>query len=109
MPSPPLRVRFVGHLTRAQLEQALGALVLPAQGRVGLLVDCREMHGYDLEARHGFVEWNRAASQRIGAVAIVTDHTMWGMVIRAMSLAARMPIRPFPTPEAAEQFLASAV
>ncbi len=105
MSTPIVRVCFVGHLTRDQVETALGTVPLRAHGRIGLLLDCSDMHGYDLDARHGFVEWNQRARAQLAAVGIVTSNSLWGMVIRAMSLASGVSMRAFPTTEAAERFL----
>ncbi len=102
---PTLSVRLEGHLTRDQLKDAL-ARVTPALGSdepLRLLVDCSEMVGYDLDARHAFVEWLREHTP--GRVAILTDRALWRMVISSMSLASSVPLRPFADRTAAEGWL----
>lgn len=89
-------LRLVAHLSRESLDGALDAL-----GEVGvgedLIVDASEMTGYDGLARQRFVEWNAANRKAIRRLAIVTSNPLWGMVIRAMSLASGREMRPFAT------------
>ncbi len=97
-------VRLVGHLTADALQRALMAQrssTTPGP----LLVDCREMTGYDLEARHVFVEWNKRNAALVTRVAIVTTNTVWLMVISAMSLASGRAMKAFDTVEGALAWL----
>ncbi len=94
-----------GHLTRDQLADALARVSLRAPARVGLLVDCRTMTGYDAEARELFVEWNRTNRESVAGIAIVTDNRLWSMVIGAMSLASGQRMRAWSTVEDARAWL----
>lgn len=105
--STTLTLRLTEHLTRAELDRALTALALPAEGRVALVVDCLLMTGYDLDARHAFVEWNRMHKERVTAVAILTTKLAWRMVIAGMSLATAQAMRVFPTEHEASAWLAA--
>jgi hypothetical protein len=73
----------------------------------GLIIDCRHMPGYDREAREAFVQWNKARRDLLRGVAIVTDNTMYRMVIGAMSLAASVDMKAFDTDEKAASWLQS--
>jgi hypothetical protein len=101
------RVVFDGHLGVDQVRSKLAGVVADtrASARVGVLVDCKAMTDYDLDARSAFVEWHATMRARLAGVAIVTENPFWHMVIRAMSLAARIEMRPFSTTEAGEHWL----
>ena len=62
---------------------------------VPLLVDATRMTGYDVDARERFIVWNRQHKSQFFAVAIVTGHLRWHMVIRAMALASSQKLCPF--------------
>jgi hypothetical protein len=100
-------VRLEGHLTRNNLEAALGG-VDQRGGAYRLLLDALAMTGYDLEARHAFVAWNRRNRSGVDRVAIVTERTMWRAVIAAMALASGQDMRAFTSPEGARDWLAGA-
>jgi hypothetical protein len=70
-------------------------------GAVRLVVDALRMTGYDSGARERFVAWHRDRRPQLRRVAIVTDKPLWSMVVRAMALAAGVPMRPFATLDAA--------
>lgn len=99
-----LETQLRGHLTRAELERSLATLV-PALERatekVLVLIDCREMAGYDLDARHAFVEWNSAWRPKIAKVAIVTTNRLYHVVISGMALASGQAMRGFAEHDAA--------
>lgn len=103
MPRALLETSLRGHLTRAELDRSL-ALLVPAlelaQDKV-LVIDCREMTGYDLDARHAFVEWNGKWRIKIERVAIVTTNRVYHVVITAMSLASGQAMRGFADHDAA--------
>lgn len=104
MPRALLETSLRGHLTRAELDRSL-ALLEPAlelaQDKVLVLIDCREMTGYDLDARHAFVEWNGKWRIKIERVAIVTTNRVYHVVITAMSLASGQAMRGFADHDAA--------
>lgn len=108
------RMILRGHLTESSLEAALDQLArdtaaVPAperaRARLRILVDCSSMSSYDPEARSRFVRWGRESVQRLERVGIVTDKTLWHMIIRAMALASGVQMRPFVNPADAEAWL----
>ena len=101
----PARVVLTGHLTASALSRALATLDLKGGVAHHLLVDATAMTGYDGAARALFVRWNREHSEDIVRLAVVTNRTLWHMVIRAMALAAGREMRAFPTPSEAESWL----
>ena len=95
---PVIEVSLRGHLTSDALVSELAKttkLIGASSGRVGLIVDCTCMTGYELGARTVFVEWNRANRDRVRRVAILTNNSMWRMVISVMSLASSTDMKPF--------------
>ncbi len=88
------RASLEGHLTREVLQRALSGIVLGALPRP-VLIDCTKMTGYELDARHGFVDWIKKNGTKISRVAILTDNRIWWMVISAMSLASGRAMRGF--------------
>jgi hypothetical protein len=104
VPRVLLETSLRGHLTRAELERSLATLVPAleqAQDKQLVLIDCSEMAGYDLDARHAFVEWNGKWRTKIERVAIVTANRVYHVVISAMSLASGQAMRGFAEREAA--------
>ncbi len=93
-------IRLTGHLTEEQLDRSLPSIT----GTCALVVDAREMTGYDVEARRRFVEWNRQHRQHIRRVAVVTTRILWRAVISAMSLASRQTMEAFQSLETAERW-----
>jgi hypothetical protein len=93
----PVVGRLVGHLTRAQLEQILGEIaeLLQVHELAPVLLDCLEMGGYDLDARHAFVEWNKQWKPHVSRVAIVTRNRLYHVVIATMSLASGQAMKGF--------------
>ncbi len=92
----PLRINLCGHLTASVLQQEFRRLESElGTKRRSLVVDARQMTGYDEAARNLFVSWNAHHRNQILRVAIVTDKLLWRMVITAMSLAAQQDMRPF--------------
>ncbi len=106
MPSTELLVTELrGHLTRDELERSLARIVPElerVEAKVAVLIDCREMAGYDLDARHAFVEWNSRWRDRIHKVAIVTSNRLYHVVISGMALASGQAMRGFADAEQAE-------
>ncbi len=95
-----------GHLDAAALATALGRLEEGLPERDGRIVlDCREMTGYELEARQAFVAWNARVRGRVLRVAILTPHRLWWMVIAAMSVAAQLPMKGFEDEQSATAWL----
>lgn len=98
VPSEVLETQLRGHLTRDELDRSLARLtpqLEQVEGKGVVLIDCREMTGYDLDARHSFVEWNNQWRSRIRKVAIVTSNRLYHVVIAGMALAAGQSMRGF--------------
>jgi MFS superfamily sulfate permease-like transporter len=93
----PVVGRLEGHLTRAQLEQVLSDIAeqLRTRGSAPVLLDCSAMDGYDLDARHAFVEWNKQWKTHVTRVAIVTSNRLYHVVIATMSLASGQAMKGF--------------
>ena len=98
-------VRLQGHLTEPELRSALASATKDAPERFPVLVDCVEMTSYELEARHAFVEWNREHKGRVAQVAVVTDKSLWKMVVSAMAIASGQSMRAFGARADAEAWL----
>ena len=104
----PVQVDLVGHLTRHVLAVALDratSSIAQASQPVVLLVDCRQMTGYDADARALFVSWNSSHRARIRRVAILTTNPVWHMVIAAMAVASGQKMKAFNGPDAAVAWL----
>lgn len=100
------------HATKDSLEKALKPISyaldhLPLGFKGCLLVDASMMTGYDVEARAYFVEWNSKYRVRLHAVAIVTEKTLWHMVIAAIGVAARQTMKAFYSLDEAQKWLDS--
>lgn len=93
----PVVGRLEGHLTRTQLEQVLSEIAEHLQVRelAPVLLDCSAMDGYDLDARHAFVEWNKQWKPQVMRVAIVTRNRLYHVVIATMSLASGQAMKGF--------------
>ena len=95
---------LLGRLTRSKLEEALSKIPDDLEG-FGLLVDCTNMQSYDADARSTFVEWNRKNATRIAKVAVVTNRSLWHMVVSAMSFASSQDMRAFGEPSEAYDWM----
>lgn len=101
-----IEVELRGHLTvdslQSQLVRARSRLeALQAGERVTMIVNALQMSDYDAAARDLFVRFNVEVKQRVQRVAILTDKTLWLMVIAAMALASGQKMRAFQTRNAA--------
>ena len=106
--SDVLEMRLSGYLTRRALAVAFEPLteqLRTAESRPGLLVDCREMTGYEADARALFVAWFRAHQGEIQRTAIITENTLWHMVVSAMSFASGHEMRSFAEPASGAEWL----
>ncbi|MBI5494909.1 MAG: STAS/SEC14 domain-containing protein [Deltaproteobacteria bacterium] len=104
-------ITLEGNLSAGSLSDALkplGARLEEPAAKVSVVFDVRTMTGYDVDARHAFVDWHRRHKDRVRAVAIVTDNSMWHVVISAMSLASGQQMKPFSDPSAAQEWLSRA-
>ncbi len=97
MPLPVVEITLAEHLTlekvRLALDEAERTILVANQADV--LVECRAMVGYDLDARGAFVEWNARMRARIAHLAVLTDRPMWRLVVSGMALASRQNMRAF--------------
>lgn len=98
---------LIGHLTRTQLQGVLEqmSMGLSTAWQRPVLLDCSCMDGYDLDARHAFVEWNKKWREHISRVGIVTDNRVYHLVISAMSLASGQSMKGFAELSEAEAWL----
>jgi hypothetical protein len=97
-----------GHLSRPALELALHRLSLHFGDQdCGLIIDAISLTGYDAEARHYFVEWNRTHRGELVGVGIVTRNILLRAVISAMGLASGQNMRSFQERPSAEIWLAA--
>ena len=101
-------VSFHEVLDRAQLDAALAQLetAIEREPAFQVVFDCTRMTGYTADARGHFVDWHRAHRARLGRVAIVTDNTLWHMVVATMSLASGRAMKCFQTVESAQTWVA---
>jgi hypothetical protein len=102
-----IQIELRGHLSSENLSTALvpvAARIAESPAKIALVVDCREMTGYDAAARVAFVDWNRIHKTRLGRVAIVTGNKLWHMVIAAMSLASSQTMQAFEDPTRASDW-----
>ncbi|MFK7984842.1 MAG: STAS/SEC14 domain-containing protein [Sandaracinaceae bacterium] len=88
-------VAFESQLTGAAVESGLRGVFRDGRAQARVVVDCRAMTGYSTEARERFVAWFRGHRHAIPRTAVVTDNTLWHMVVRAMALASQQEMRPF--------------
>ena len=91
-------VTLEGHLTRELLGARLAAAftsVVASSEPPAVLVDCRSMSGYDIDARSEFVDWNRKVKDRIVAVAVITENRLWHVVVASMGLASGQTMKAF--------------
>lgn len=65
--------------------------------RIHVVLDCRTMVSYTAEARSAFVDWLMQHRDGLYRVAIVTEKTVWHMVVSTMALGARIPMKAFST------------
>jgi hypothetical protein len=109
MPEPLVTVRLEGHLTRVNLAIALtqadAAMSEARDATVQLLVDCRDMTGYDADARELFVAWHKRSRAHVKRTAIVIEQPLWRVVIGAMSLASGAAMKGFESVEPARSWL----
>jgi ABC-type transporter Mla MlaB component len=86
---------LTGHLTEDSLARALEPVTADIERgcTVALLIDCLKMTGYDSAARALFVTWNGRFRGSVVHVAIVTDNSLWHMLVSAMALASGRSMR----------------
>ncbi len=96
---PTVEITLVDRLTQQSLSAALAAIEdeLHRGDRVHLVVDALAMTSYTTEARELFVQFARRESGRIARFSILTDRSLWRVVISAMSLASGVPMHAYPS------------
>ena len=103
-----VEVVLSGHLTLESLRASLDIAeksVSAADGAAVLLVNCQRMSAYDAAARQYFVDWNRKMQGSIRRLAVVTDRTMWQLVVSVMALASGQAMKGFAEPASAQHWL----
>lgn len=78
---------------------------MAADERIHIVLDCRTMVSYTAEARGAFVDWMLAHRDRLYRVAIVTEKTVWHMVVSTMAIAARIPMKAFSSIDEAVEWI----
>ena len=104
--SLPLR----GHISERSLLdafQSIQHLIDQSVSQIEVIVDCREMDGYDLAARGAFVDWNKLNKRKVSAVAVVTTNKLWHVVVATMAMMSGQTLRAFGTTAEAQQWCAS--
>ena len=95
---PCLRFVFTEHLTeqaaRAAIAEWRRAFDAVPMGRITLIWDCREMRGYDSEARALWQQTLKELKQRIGPIWLITDSALIRMGASVMSLFSSLTIKP---------------
>ena len=96
-----LTAKIVGHLDKQVLSAALGPLddKLATMGSEGAAVvfDISAMTSYDGEARTAYIQWQTLQRERLARIAVVTQRTLWHMVIAAIGLASKVSVKTFST------------
>lgn len=99
-----VRIYLAGRVNAIELAKQLGGAVRPGGAQL-LLVDCAEMIDLDPEARQLFIHWNAAHRQDIDAVAVITEHELWHLVVSTMALSSHQKMRAFSSRTAALEWL----
>jgi len=105
-----LQITLTGHLTKEQLEQAFDSIENDLESSISprkLIVDCSTMTSYDMAARSTFVEWNKKWRRSIDRVAIVTENTLFHMVIRIMAKVTSQQMKYFTNLDSAVEWIES--
>ncbi len=100
-PSVPLAVwaKLDGRFSIVEANELFRACerAMKDDGRIHVVLDCRTMVSYTAEGRKAFVDWLLQHRDELYRVAIVTEKTVWHMVVSTMALAARIPMKAFST------------
>jgi hypothetical protein len=91
-------IELDGYLSDRALRSALSVAseqIAAADDQRHLLVDCSTMTGYDASAREMFVDWNSRHKTKVKGVAVVTQKTLWHVVVSAMALASGQRMKAF--------------
>lgn len=99
-----VRIHLTGRVSAIELAKRLGGAVRPGGAQL-VLVDCAEMIDFDPEARQLFIHWNTAHRQDIHAVAVITEHALWHLVVSTMALSSHQKMRAFVSRSAALEWL----
>jgi hypothetical protein len=99
-----VHICLAGRVNAIDLAKQLGGAVRPGGAQL-LLVDCSEMIDLEPEARQLFIHWNAAHRQDIDAVAVITEHELWHLVVSTMALSSHQKMRAFSSRTAALQWL----
>ena len=96
-PEPSLlRAVFTGHVDAKMVESALGrARITAPAGANAMIVDCRDMAGYEPEARRAFEAWHLRHRADLVGVAVLTDNAIWATLASAIGTLTGQAIRAF--------------
>jgi SpoIIAA-like len=109
----PVRVftiDIVGHLTTEMLGDELervGSGLRVTSTPSAVLFDVLQMTSYDPPIRDLYITWHGKNRDRIGRVAVVTDKSLWRMIVSKVGLAVRAQVRTFSERRMAEEWCAS--
>jgi len=94
-----VEMRLPERLTATSLAQSIAGILpeLDPGEPVLLVVDALDIASYTAEAREDFVEFARRHTNSIERFAILTDRSLWRVVISAMSLASGMSMHAYPS------------
>ncbi len=89
-------IEIVGHLTVEALGDELDRVSSGMHGGdIALLFDVLRMTGYDPPIRDLYIEWHQRNKQAIAKVAVVTDRSLWRMIVSTVGMAVRAQVRTF--------------
>lgn len=63
--------------------------------QVALLFDVLRMTGYDPPIRDLYIDWHNKHKARLAKVAVVTDRSLWRMVVSTVGMAVRAKVKTF--------------
>jgi hypothetical protein len=89
-------VEIVGYLTAETFGDELERVSAGLHGdSVALLFDILRMTGYEPPVRDLYIGWHAKHKAEIAKVAVVTDRSIWRMVVSAVGLAVRAQVKTF--------------
>jgi len=94
-------------LDNFQRDLATAATQLRTESGHALLFNILGMASYDPAIRDVYVTWYRAHKSRVRRVAVVTDKTMWRLIVATLGMATGGNTRAFERLEEAERWASS--
>lgn len=75
------------------------------RGDTAFLLDILDMTGYDPAVRDQYIRWHKANGGKLKRTAVVTNKTMWRLVISTISVATGGGTRAFEQVDEAQRWL----